>query len=129
MEALPPQTWFTIFGQNLGSAAQWTNANTFTLGGASITVCGLTAAISYNSGPVARNGAASWQLHALTPDGVAGQTACPVVVTVNGQPSVPATVNIASGILELFSDGSLPLITHADDSWWGRPILRSRARP
>jgi len=114
VEPLPPETWFAIFGQSLGSAAQWTNANTFALGGASVTVCGLPAAISYNSGPVVGSGATGWQLNALTPDAVAGQTSCPVVVTVNGQASAPATVNIASGILELFSVASLPLITHAD---------------
>jgi uncharacterized protein (TIGR03437 family) len=119
-EALPPGTWFSIFGQSLGTSAQWTNANTFTLGGAGVTVCGIPAAISYNSGPVITDGATNWQLNALTPDGVAGQTSCPVVVTVNGQEVAPVTVNIASGILELFnfqsSGGSLPVITHADYS-------------
>ncbi len=114
VEALPPDAWFTIFGQNLGNAAQWTNPNTFTLGGASVTVCGMPAAISYSSGT---------QINALTPSGVAGQTSCPVVVTVNGQASAPVTVNIASGILELFSVApsgvSLPLITHANYSLVG----------
>ena len=123
VEALPPDTWITIFGQNLGSASQWTNPNTFSLGGAGITVCGIPAAVSYNSGPVASNGVAGWQLNALTPDGVAGQTTCPVVVTVNGEASTPVTVKIASAILELFSaassEGSLPLITHADYSLVG----------
>ena len=123
VEALPPETWFTIFGQNLGSAAQWTNANTFTLGGASVTVCGVPAAVSYNSGPVVSSGVTGWQLNALTPNAVAGQTSCPVVVSVDGQASTPVAVNIASGILELFSfasiGGSLPLITHADYSLVG----------
>jgi uncharacterized protein (TIGR03437 family) len=123
VEALPPDTWFTIFGQNLGNAAQWTNANTFTLGGAGVTVCGMPAAVSYNSGPVAGNGMTVWQLNALTPDGITGQTSCPVVVTVDGQSSTPVTVNIASGILELFSfassGGWLPVITHADYSLVG----------
>jgi uncharacterized protein (TIGR03437 family) len=121
VEALPANTWFTVFGQNLGAAAQWTNANTLTLGGASVTVCGMPAAVSYNSGPVVSNSVTVWQLNALTPDAVAGQTSCPVVVTVDGQPSTPLTVNIASGIMELFtsSGGSLPLITHADYSLVG----------
>jgi uncharacterized protein (TIGR03437 family) len=114
VEALSPDTWFTIFGQNLGSAAQWANVDTFTLGGAGVTVCGMPAAMSYNSGS---------QINALTPGGVAGQAACPVVVTVNGQASTPVTVNIASGIMELFSfassGGSLPVITHADYSLVG----------
>ncbi len=123
VEALPPDTWFTIFGQNLGSAASWTNTNTFTLGGAGVTVCGMPAAVSYNSGPLVTNGVTGWQINALTPDAVAGQTSCPVVVTVDGQASTPVTVSIASGILELFSSessaGSLPLITHADYSLVG----------
>jgi uncharacterized protein (TIGR03437 family) len=123
VEALPPDTWFTIFGQNLGNAAQWTNANTFTLGGASVTVCGIPAVVSYNSGPLVSNGVTGWQLNALTPDAVAGQTSCPVVVTVDGQASPPATINIGSGIMELFSFASngvsLPEITHADYSLVG----------
>jgi len=122
-EALPPDTWFSIFGQNLGSAAQWTTANTFTLGGASVSVCGTPAAISYNSGPVVTNGVTGWQLNALTPDAVAGQSSCAVVVTVDGQASPPVTVSVASGIMELFnftsSAGSLPVITHADYSLVG----------
>jgi uncharacterized protein (TIGR03437 family) len=123
VEALPPDTWFTIFGQNLGNAAQWTNANTLTLGGASVAVCGLPAAVSYNSGPVVSNGMTGWQLNALTPESIAGQTSCPVVVTVDGQASTPVTADIASGILELFisasAGGPLPVITHADYSLVG----------
>jgi uncharacterized protein (TIGR03437 family) len=122
-ETLPPGTWFAIFGQSLGNAAQWTNANTYALGGAGVTVCGISAAVSYNSGPVVSDGATGWQLNALMPDGVAGQASCPVVVTVNGQAAAPVTVNIGSGILELFSfastGGSLPVITHADYSLVG----------
>jgi len=83
-------------------------------------VCGMPAAVSYDSGPVINNGVTSWQLTALTPDGVAGQTSCAAVVTVNGQASTPVTVNIATGILELYSftssDGPLPMITHAADN-------------
>ncbi len=123
VEPLPPDTWFTIFGQNLGNAAQWTSPNTFTLGGASVTVCGMPAAISYNSGPVVNNGVTSWQLNALTPNAIAGETSCPVAVSVDGQASMPVSVNIGSGIMELFSfaspEGSLPLITHANDSLVG----------
>jgi len=123
VEALPPDTWFTIFGQNLGSAAQWSSPNAFTLGGAGVTVCAMPAAVSYNSGPLAANGATAWQLNALMPDAVSGHTSCPVVVTVNGQASTPVTVNIARGILELFSFASsglsLPVITHADYSLVG----------
>lgn len=122
-EPLPPDTWFTIFGQNLGSAANATTPNTFTLGGASVSVCGTPAAISYNSGPVVTNGVTGWQLNALTPDAIAGRVSCAVVVTVGGQASPPETVGVASGIMELFnftsSAGSLPVITHADYSLVG----------
>ena len=123
VEPLSAGAWFSIFGQNLGTAAQWTSANTFTLGGASVTVCGLPAAISYNSGQQTYNGNTYWQLNALMPDGVAGQTSCPVIVTVYGQPSRPATVTIAPGVMELFTFtspvGTLPVVTHADYSLIG----------
>jgi uncharacterized protein (TIGR03437 family) len=123
VEPLGPGTWFTIFGQSFGQAGQWANPNTFTLGGASVSVCGLSAAVSYNSGPVTTSGVTGWQLNALMPDAVAGQTSCPVVVTVGGQTSQAVTINIASGIMELFgfpsSAGSLPIITHPDYSLVG----------
>ena len=90
---------------------------------ASVSVCGTPAEISYNSGPVVTNGVTGWQLNALMPDAVAGETSCPVVITVGGQSSPPMTVSIASGIVELFnfksSAGSLPVITHADYSLVG----------
>ncbi|MEO8656948.1 MAG: hypothetical protein ABI693_00675 [Bryobacteraceae bacterium] len=103
-ETLSPGAWFSIFGQNLGTAAQWTAPATYTLGGAGVTVCGLSAVLSYNSGPRTTG----WQLNALVPDAASGQTTCPVIVTVAGQASQPATVNIGSGVMELF------VITHAD---------------
>ena len=123
-EPLSPAAWFSIFGQNLGQAGQWTTQNTFTLGGASVSVCGSLAAISYNSGPITTNGALGWQLNALMPDGVAGQNSCPVAVTVEGQTSQASNVSIARGVMQLFgftspTGGSLPLITHADFSLVG----------
>jgi uncharacterized protein (TIGR03437 family) len=117
-EPLSPGAWISILGQNLGQAATPTAANTFTLGGAGVSVCGIAAALSYNSGPVTTNGSMSWQLNALVPDGASGQTSCSVVVTVAGQSSQPASVTIASGVMELFgfasAAGPLPIITHAD---------------
>lgn len=122
-EPLSPGAWFTIFGQNLGQAGQWATPNTFRLGGATVSVCGSPAVISYSSGPLTTNGATGWQLNALMPDAVAAQTTCPVVVTVDGQTSQPAMVSIANGIMELFgftsSVGPLPIITHADSSLVG----------
>jgi uncharacterized protein (TIGR03437 family) len=122
-ETLSPGAWLTIFGQNLGTAGQWSNSNTFTLGGAAVSVCGTPAAISYNSGPLVTNGVVGWQLNALTPDGVAGQTSCPVVVTLGGLTSQTVKVGIGPGVMELFgftcSAGWLPIVTHADYSLVG----------
>ncbi len=118
IEAIPPGMWFTIFGENLGSAGTWTSENTVKLGGATVSVCSLPAVISYNSGPIIADGTVRWQLNILMPDGVAGKTSCPITVTVEDQPSATATVNIASGIMELFgfnsAAGRLPIVTHSD---------------
>ncbi len=123
-EGMPPGTWFSVFGRNLGGYGQWSTANTFTLGGAGITVCGTPAAIAYNSGPVRdSDGTDRWQLNALIPDAVASHASCPVVVTANGQATQPATISIASGIMELFAfsttAGVLPIVTHTDYSLVG----------
>jgi uncharacterized protein (TIGR03437 family) len=123
VEPLSPGAWFSIFGLYLGSAAQWTVTSTLSLGGASVTVCGQPAVLSYSSGPLASNGSTLWQINALMPDGVAGQTSCPVVVTVNGQISPTASVVIEAGVMELFgftsSAGPLPIVTHLDYSLVG----------
>jgi uncharacterized protein (TIGR03437 family) len=122
-EPLSPGAWFTIYGQNLGAAGQWSSPATTVLGGASVSVCGLPATISYNSGPLTANGAAGWQINALMPAGVAGQSACPVVVTVSGQAAAPVSAAIGADIMELFlfatSSGDLPVVTHADYSLVG----------
>lgn len=122
-QPLSPGTWFTIFGYYLGNAGQWTNANTFSLGGTSITICGTPAAISYNSGPVNSSSSVAWQLNALVPDSVAGQSSCAVTATVNGQLSAPANVSITKGNMEIFpfsvAGVSAPVITHADYSLVG----------
>jgi len=128
-EPISPGAWISILGQNLGQTATAAFANTYTLGRASVFICGISTILSYNSGPVTTNGSTSWQLNALMPAGVAGRTSCPVTVTVTdqsftqGQTSQPASVAIASGVMELFqftsSAGSLPIITHADYSLVG----------
>lgn len=111
VEPLSPGAWFTIFGQNFGQAGQWTGPNTFSVGGAGVTVCGIPAQVSYNSGPVSKP-----QLNALMPDGVMGQSSCPVVVIAGRQSSQPVNVAVAGGMMELFnftsSAGTLPIITH-----------------
>ena len=94
-----------------------------TVGGAGVSVCGMAAVLSYNSGALTANGSTNWQINALIPDGVAGQSSCPVVVTVGGQESQAAGVAIKSGVMELFqfasSAGTLPILTHADYSLVG----------
>src|SRR5262249_62216285 len=105
--------WISILGQNLGQTETASGANTLTLGGASVTVCGTAAVLNYNSGPVTTNGSTGWQINALVPDGVAGQASCPVVVTVGAHASPPVNVATAAGIMELFqfrtSAGTLPI--------------------
>jgi uncharacterized protein (TIGR03437 family) len=122
-ETLSPDAWISILGQNLGQLEAASSANTVALGGASVTVCGTPAVLNYNSGSVTANGSTGWQINALLPDGVAGPTSCPVVVTVGTQASLPVSVAIAGGIMELFqfatSAGTLPIITHADYSLVG----------
>jgi len=120
---LSPGSWLSVFGQNLGDAGHWTNPNTFILGGASVSICGQTAVLSLNSGPLATNGTTQWQINALIPDGILPQVGCPVVVSVNGLNSPPAYTNITPGTLELFGfnsgAGRLPVVTHADYSFVG----------
>jgi uncharacterized protein (TIGR03437 family) len=116
VEPLSAGSWISVFGQDLGQAGQWASAQTYTLGGATVSVCGASAAIAYNSGPLGTNGSAGWQLNALIPDSVAGQTSCPVVVTVDGQSAPPVMIAMSNGIMELFSfnssAGPLPIVTH-----------------
>ena len=94
-----------------------------TLGVASVSICGIPAVLSYNSGPIVMNGTASWQLNALMPSGVTGRPCCPVVATVDGVASQPASVNSKIGILEVFifssSSGILPIVTHSNYSLVG----------
>lgn len=121
-----PGSWFVIYGDNFGQAGIWTSATTTTLGGASVTVCGVPAVMYYNSGPVVAGGSLFWQLNVLMPDVAAGRTSCPVVVTVNGKVSAAINVPVADKSLRLFSfiggDGtSLPIVTHADYSLVGPP--------
>jgi uncharacterized protein (TIGR03437 family) len=122
-EPFAPGTWATIFGQNLGRAGQWTATDTLNLGGAGVSVCGLPAAVAYNSGPVSADGVLGWQLNELIPDGVTGRSSCPVIVTVDGRAAQSVDISIGTGVLELFSfttsDGSLPIVTHADYSLVG----------
>jgi hypothetical protein len=58
------------------AAREWTTLNEVTPM-AILTVCGITAVLNYNSGPVTSNGSTSWQINALVPDGVAGQRRVP----------------------------------------------------
>ena len=108
---LAPNTWFTVFGDNLGAAGR--DGSTTSLGGASLTVCGIPAVINFNSG--------QGQLNSLVPSGTPlGQ--CPVVATVNGRFSAPSNLTISAQAPGVFrfviraSGLSLPVATHADYS-------------
>jgi len=122
-EPLSPGAWFTVYGSNLGSSGTWASATSTTVGGASLTVCGTGAVIDYNSGPLVGTTGNAWQVNALMPDGVAGQTSCPVVATANGFSSVPVNIKVTTGIMELFTFSSggatLPIVTHANYSLVG----------
>ncbi|MCX6627031.1 MAG: hypothetical protein NTW28_05320 [Candidatus Solibacter sp.] len=128
--------WFSVLGANLGTKASASDANTLQLGGAGIQVCGLSAILNYNSGPIQAAGGATWQINALMPAGVAGHDSCPVVVTVNAQQTAPYTVAITGESLALFQFATsainastpsitLPIATHADYSLVGPPAYRS----
>lgn len=114
--------WISVFGTNFGRAAQWSgDPNTIILGGASITICGRAAALSYNSGPTG----SGWQINALVPYNAVPVTPgqnyiCSVVVTVDGlsSPSVVVTMSGAP-LMRLFMSGALPIVTHADYSLVG----------
>jgi uncharacterized protein (TIGR03437 family) len=114
-EPLSSGSWFSIFGTNLGDKASWNgDLKTFSLGGASVTVCGFAATMSLNSGSMSGGG----QINAVVPNDVTGKSSCPVIVTVNGESSQPVNVEIQEGIMELFtfssSAGVLPVVTHAN---------------
>ena len=106
---LAPNTLFSIFGTNLGTKE---TANATTVGGASVSVCGIPAVLSSNSGTGAING--------LIPAGAAGNATCPVVVTVGGKSTAPFSIFIeeqALGVFVFTSGGlTLPVATHADNS-------------
>jgi uncharacterized protein (TIGR03437 family) len=119
VEPMSAATWIAIFGQDLGNYEEWSSANTVSLGGAGVAVCGLPAVMSYNSGPArTSDGSTRWQINALLPDGVTGKSSCPVVVTVNGVATQPTTIQFAPGKMDLFAfqsaAGMLPIVTHTD---------------
>ena len=119
IEPMSAATWIAIFGLDLGNYEEWTGAKTVSLGGASVAVCGMPAVMSYNSGPArTSDGSTRWQINALLPDGLAGRSSCPVVVTVNGVDTPPAAVQIAPTRMNLFAfesaAGVLPIVTRTD---------------
>jgi uncharacterized protein (TIGR03437 family) len=119
VEPMSATTWIAIFGQDLGNYEEWSSATTVSLGGASVEICNMPAIMSYNSGPARTlDGGTRWQINALLPDGVTGKASCPVVVTVNGVATLPNTIQIAPGKMNLFAfqsaAGLLPIVTHTD---------------
>ena len=106
---LAANTLFSVFGSNFGTQASGSGT---TLGGATVTVCGTPAPLSFNSGAGLING--------LIPAAVAGQSTCPVVVTAGGKssPAFPIAIGQqALGIFQFSIGGQqLPVATHADYS-------------
>ena len=105
---LAPNTLFSVFGNNLGTSQ--TAAGT-TVGGATVSVCGTSATLSFNNGAL---------INGLIP-ALSGQTQCPVVVTAGGKTSAAFIITLqpqqALGIFQFVSGSSqLPVATHADYS-------------
>ncbi|MCX6624970.1 MAG: hypothetical protein NTY38_28700, partial [Acidobacteria bacterium] len=94
------------------------NPGTTTIGGVSVSVCGVQATLCFTSGPAVAEATTRWQINALMPDQSAMRTSCPVVVTVDGQASAPLTLDIDPNARDLFAfdttAGRFPLLTHAD---------------
>ena len=114
---LAPNTWFSVFGANLGTIESAKDISTTVLGGATITVCGIPVALNYNNG--------QGQINALMPPSaaLAGDTNCPVVAMVGSNSSAPVSISIGQqslGVFQFVSGGLLlPVATHADYSLIG----------
>lgn len=113
-DSIAPNSWVSIFGSNLGEKGTWDgSASTTTLGGASITVCGRPATLSFNSGETS----GGWQINALVPEG-ASSGKCSAVVTVGGVNSPAFEVTVIPN-LDLFTHEGRPVVHHADYSLVG----------
>jgi uncharacterized protein (TIGR03437 family) len=120
-DPLAPGSFFTIFGEGLGSAQTGTGA-AFSLGGLSTQFCGQPARLVYNSG--------QGQVNGVVPIEVAGKTSCNLTAVLDGYtvPATPATttVQIVPQDIGLFLYGlnattTVPIVTNLNYQVIGPP--------
>ncbi|MGO9259319.1 MAG: hypothetical protein ACLQU1_23845 [Bryobacteraceae bacterium] len=118
---LAPGSFFTIFGDGLGSTEASTAAS-FSLGGLTTQICGQPARLVYNSG--------QGQVNGVVPVEAAGKTSCELTATLGGYtvPATPATTtvqivpqNIALFLYNLSSTTTAPVITNLNYQVIGPP--------
>jgi len=119
---LAPGSFFTVFGNNLGSAAQAGAAAAFSLGGIQAQFCGQPARLVYDSG--------QGQVNGVVPVEAAGHASCTFSAAASGY-TVPATaattqVQIAPQNMAVFTallntGVTLPVITNTSYQLIGPP--------
>jgi uncharacterized protein (TIGR03437 family) len=119
---LAPGSFFTLFGNNLGSQAQAGATAAFSLGGVTAQFCGQPARLVYNSG--------QGQVNGVVPFEVAGQNKCTFSTAAAGYtvPPTPATteVQVAPQNIAVFpyvvsANLTVPIITNATYQLIGPP--------
>lgn len=119
---LAPGSFFTLFGNNLGSQAQAGAAAAFSLGGIAVQFCGQPARLVYNSG--------QGQVNGVVPVEAANNASCSFTAIAAGYtiPATPVTtqVQVVPQNIALFSaviNASLavPVITNANYQLIGPP--------
>ncbi len=132
--ALAPNTYITIAGSNLAAGTRlWTGSDfgssgtqmPTSLDGTSVTVNGKAAYVEFIS---------PTQINAITPADTAAGSGVPVVVTVNGQASIAATVTYQSVAPSLFAfspptadAGKYPAAGHLNGTFIGKAGLFPQA--
>ncbi len=105
----PGTTLFSLFSTvPLGNPEQAPAAPSWptTLGGTTVTFCGISAPLMGNYGFV--NGSLQWQINGQVPSGIAGQTSCPVVAS-DGVHTLTTTVAVSQDPKETFSLFQVPV--------------------
>lgn len=115
VEPLAPGSFFSIFGDGLGTIDQSGATAAFSLGGVKVQTCGTPSRLFYNSG--------AGQLNGVVPVSAAGKTQCDVVVSADGGFPLPSgssayPVQITPQNIALFpyavsSTLTVPIITNA----------------
>jgi uncharacterized protein (TIGR03437 family) len=122
-QPLAPGSFFTLFGNNLGSPAEASTTPQFSLGGIAATFCGQPSRLVYNSG--------AGQVNGIVPIEISGQTKCNFTAAPTGYtvPPTPATaqIEIVPQNLAIFQDVvssslTVPIITNANYQLIGPPM-------